>query len=117
MNKKSPITTHVLDTSRGKPADGVPISLEYQNEGGGWDQLALASTNPDGRVEELLPIASEVQPGIYRLVFQTDGYFKRLNRETFYPQITVVFEVRNSQEHYHVPLLLSPYGYSTYRGT
>jgi len=97
------ITTHILDISRGKPAAGVPVRLE-RKEGGQWKELARGATNADGRVADLLPQAPR---GLYRLIFETKGFF---------PDITIAFEVSDDR-HHHVPLLLSPFGYSTYRGS
>jgi 5-hydroxyisourate hydrolase len=113
MKNRSPITTHVLDLSRGKPADGIEVIL-HAREDGNWKELARAKTNSDGRVEDLLPPTAEPPAGAYRLVFETEAYFKGRG---FYPSVTIEFHVRDSAQHYHVPLLLSPYGYSTYRGS
>ena len=110
------ITTHVLDTARGKPAQGVPITLSRQREGG-FDELGRGVTDADGRLRTLLPAGHELSPGIYALVFDTAAYFKSLAVEGFYPVAVIHFEVREKGGHYHVPLLLSPFGYSTYRGS
>lgn len=107
----SGITTHVLDTSRGRPASGVPVLLEIQ-EGNGWREIGQALTNEDGRTELL----SEATMGIYRLTFKTEAYFQAQEIEGFFPEAIIVFHVRDAK-HHHVPLLLSPYGYSTYRGS
>ncbi len=107
----SPITTHVLDVSLGRPAAGVPVVLES-----GGKELGRGVTDADGRLKTLLgdaPLAA----GVYRLTFDTDAYFKALKTDSFYPSVSVTFEVRKPGEHYHVPLLLSPFGYSTYRGS
>lgn len=111
----SKITTHVLDVSRGRPAAGVPVILESQLVSGSWKELGRATTDSDGRVKTLL--SGPLELGTYRLTFETDSYFVQRNIESLYPQVTIVFEVRNTQEHYHIPLLLSPFGYSTYRGS
>ena len=111
----SPITTHVLDTTRGKPAGGVPVSLEVRSEDGNWRPLDKGATDADGRAD-LLTSESHVPRGVYRLSFDTAAYFMALNVEGFYPEVRIVFEVRDPSQHYHVPLLLSRYGYSTYRG-
>lgn len=108
----SGITTHVLDTSRGRPAGGIPLLLEIQEEGG-WREIGRALTHEDGRAE-LLPV---VAPGIYRLTFGIETYFRAQETEGFYPEAVIAFHVRDANQHYHVPLLLSPYGYSTYRGS
>ncbi len=115
---KSPITTHVLDTARGAPASGVAVGLERLDEGGqGWRRLASGWTDDDGRMSDLLPADHSLAPGVYRLSFEVDGYFRDAGLESFYRAIPIVFEVRDTTEHYHVPLLLSPWGYSTYRGS
>ena len=111
----SPITTHVLDTARGCPAHGVPIRLESASDGG-WTTLSEGVTNADGRVADLLAPGSLIR-GRYRMVFETATYFELTDQVGFYPFVHVVFEIRSTETHYHVPLLLSPYGYSTYRGS
>ncbi len=112
----SNITTHVLDTSRGRPAAGVRVTLE-QPEGGGWRVLGRGTTDADGRLKDLLPAGRALSEGTHRLTFDTAGYFAVRGVESFYPSVQIVFVVRDGAEHYHVPLLLSPYGYSTYRGS
>lgn len=111
----SQITTHVLDTSLGKPAQGVVIHLQKQ-DGAGWTTIGSGTTNADGRVADLLPKNSPVAAGIYRMFFVTGDYYKQLNIKTFYPEVAIVFETFD-ESHYHVPLLLNPFGYSTYRGS
>ena len=111
----SQITTHILDTSLGKPAQGVNITLE-QKVAADWNKLATGITNSDGRIGNLLPDDKIVEPGIYRMIFDTKSYFKTQNLKSFYPSVTIEFEVFDAS-HYHVPLLLNPYGYSTYRGS
>lgn len=109
------ITTHVLDLSRGVPARGVAVTLERI----GSPQstlLARATTDADGRVRQFSPTPS-IQPGSYRLIFDTGAYFAAAQVDTFYPRVVVEFEVRDTTQHYHVPLLLSPWGFSTYRGS
>jgi 5-hydroxyisourate hydrolase len=113
----STLSTHVLDTHRGRPAAGVPITLELQGAPGTWKELARGITNDDGRVRDLLPQGARVEPGVYRMTFDTGAYFRALDVKGFYPSVTVVFELTAPDEHYHVPLLLSPFGYSTYRGS
>lgn len=112
---KSPLTTHVLDTSTGRPAAGVAIVLE-RRDGDAFRELARGVTNDDGRVADLLPPDSLVA-GVYRLSFATAAYFAASGRPSFYPEVTIAFEVTQPTEHHHVPLLLSPFGYSTYRGS
>ena len=113
----SAITTHVLDTSQGQPAQGVPVHLEMQEASDGWVELGGGTTYRDGRLRNLLPDDYRLQPGLYRLTFDTAAYFRAQNLRSFYPQVIVVFDVHDAAEHYHVPLLLSPFGYSTYRGS
>jgi 5-hydroxyisourate hydrolase len=112
----SAITTHVLDTSRGRPAGGVLAVLEA-SEGGRYRELGRGTTDADGRLKGLLPAGERPPAGTYRLTFDTGAYFAALAVESFYPTVSIVFEVRDPAQHYHVPLLLSPYGYSTYRGS
>lgn len=111
----SAITTHILDTSRGRPAVGVQVTLG-KLDGTGWQAVAEGRTDEDGRVGDLLP-SGPVATGTYRLRFETAAYFRQRDQATFYPWAEIVFEVASSDEHYHVPLLLNPYGYSTYRGS
>jgi 5-hydroxyisourate hydrolase len=113
----SAITTHVLDTSRGRPAAGVPVALEVLLLESGWQQIGAGETDADGRLKELLPPGHVLIEGMYRLNFDTATYFALLGAEGFYPVVSIVFAVRDALQHYHVPLLLSPYGYSTYRGS
>jgi 5-hydroxyisourate hydrolase len=112
----SSITTHVLDTSLGWPAAGVPVMLEMRADGEKWKELARGITDADGRVNNLLP-PGQLNAGVYRLTFDTELYFRAQQAQAFYPQISIVFLVSDSKQHYHVPLLLNPYGYSTYRGS
>lgn len=107
---------HVLDTSLGKPASGVPVLLEFQSSKN-WKELARSQTNMDGRVSQLLPESSKLEVGRYRITFDTGVYFKKNNTNGFYPYAQIVFEVLDPSQHYHIPLLLSPFGYSTYRGS
>ncbi len=116
MTAKSPITTHVLDTSAGQPAAGIEVVLERRHESGRWQKLGEGSTDPDGRIGDLLPPGS-LLAGHYRLAFATGEYYKRKGITTFYPTVVVDFQIIIPDEHYHVPLLLSPFGYSTYRGS
>ncbi|SMB88250.1 hydroxyisourate hydrolase [Hymenobacter roseosalivarius DSM 11622] len=111
----SQITTHILDTTRGKPAQGVTIVL-YGQRADAWQELARGTTNPDGRVADLLPMGEVLARGIYKLKFFTQEYFDQQTIATFYPFVEIVFAV-TAPEHYHIPLLLNPFGYSTYRGS
>ena len=112
---KSPITTHVLDTSLGRPAADVPVVLALREASGSWQELAHGATDVDGRIADLLD--ESLGRGVYRLTFDVHGYFQRQQQSAFYPEVSVVFEVDDPDQHYHVPLLLSPFGYSTYRGS
>lgn len=112
----SGLSTHVLDTSRGRPAAGVPVTLE-RRRGGAWGELSQAVTDADGRVRSLLPAGEALAAGEYRLTFALADWFAAAGREAFYPEATIVFRVTRPDEHHHVPLLLAPFGYSTYRGS
>ena len=111
----SGITTHVLDTALGRPAAGIKVSLEALSPTG-WTQVAWGKTDDGGRVRELLPTGYAVEKRRYRLVFDVGPYFAEREEIAFYPVVIVVFEIEDPSQHYHVPLLLSPFGYSTYRG-
>lgn len=111
----SAITTHVLDTARGRPAAGVPITLALRTADGSFAELGRGATDDDGRLRSLL--AAPLEAGVYRITFETAAYFAALGIKSFYPEVSVVFEIHDASQHYHVPLLLSPYGYSTYRGS
>jgi 5-hydroxyisourate hydrolase len=108
----SAVTTHVLDTARGRPAEGVLVTL-VSDDGG--VPLGQARTGPDGRVRELGP--PQLPAGTYRLVFDTGGYFTGRGQHAFFPEVVVAFATGGQDPHVHVPLLLSPFAYSTYRGS
>lgn len=116
----SQLTTHILDTAKGKPAEGITIVLFVQSPEDpvtvGWRQIAIGTTNSDGRIPDLLPKDINIEPGTYRLRFETKEYFEKQAQLTFYPFVEITFIITDG-EHYHVPLLLSPFGYSTYRGS
>ena len=112
----SAITTHVLDISRGHPAIGVAVSLEIRTRDG-WKSLGNGLTDEAGRCNTLQLENTLLAVGTYRIIFNAGAYYHAQHTETFYGEIPVVFEVRHPEAHYHVPLLLSPYGYSTYRGS
>jgi 5-hydroxyisourate hydrolase len=112
----SPVTTHVLDTARGVPAQGLPVLLEVRSRQGRYRALARRLTDANGRVQDLMP-AGPLPRGLYRLTFDTAAYFRRSRTPCFFPSVSVLFDIRDRKAHYHVPLLLSPFGYSTYRGT
>jgi 5-hydroxyisourate hydrolase len=112
---KSPITTHVLDTSIGRPARGIAVALA-RRDGEAFVELGRGTTDADGRVTTLLP-PGKLVAGTYRLAFAVGAYFAAGGRAPFYPHVEIAFTVAATDEHYHVPLLLSPFGYSTYRGS
>ena len=116
----SPITSHVLDTALGRPARNLVVRLDVRDEGGAWKTLAERTTGDDGRVGDLIP-AGTLAPRTYRLTFVTGAYFAATGRPAFYPHVEVTFDVvaaaAAAGEHYHIPLLVSPFGYSTYRGS
>lgn len=111
----SPLTTHVLDTARGVPAAGMAVTLARWGVAG-WADVAERVTNADGRVVDLLG-ANELQHGRWRLSFDVAGYYARLDQACFFPEAELVFEVTDLGRHHHVPLLVSPYSFSTYRGS
>ena len=112
----NPLSVHVLNLENGLPSPGVNVTLE-KHVGKDWQSLAQGVTNEQGRIGELFPAKQAFEAGEYRVVFKTGEYFKKAGRETFFPEIPVIFEVKNADQHYHIPLLLSPYGFSTYRGS
>ena len=109
--KRAPVTTHILDLVTGHPASGVSVALFFEGE-----QIAQSETNDDGRIASWNS-EFRLEPGSYRLEFDVGPWFRSLGRETFYEEIQIAFLVSNVEEHFHVPLLLSPHGYSTYRGS
>ena len=113
----SAITTHILDTARGRPAAGVHVVLESIDVRDEWHVLGRGVTDDDGRLRTLLPASPPPPAGMYRLVFGTRGYFDAQGIRAFYPHVTVTFQVDDGAGHYHVPLLLSPFGFTTYRGS
>ena len=113
----SAITTHVLDTSVGKPGVAIPVVLERKSDESGWQIIAEGITDTDGRVKDLMSPDEIFLPGDYRLTFDAGAYFAGKNLECFFPIVTIGFVIKDPAQHYHVPLLLSPFGYSTYRGS
>lgn len=107
------ITTHVLDTAAGKPASGVSVVLAV-HKGSDWVRVASGHTDREGRLTKLTD-GLEIGPGVYRLTFDTGTYHRDV--ESFFPEVQVIFKLREAGEHVHVPLLVSPFGYTTYRGT
>jgi 5-hydroxyisourate hydrolase len=108
------ISTHILDTTRGRPAAGVDVTLEQQDEAG-FATIGRGATDADGRVKGLL--TESPAPGTYRITFHVAPYFERVGVEAFYPEVSITFLVARGGEHFHVPLLLNPFGFSTYRGS
>lgn len=113
---KNPLSVHVLNLQTGIPSEGVTVLLE-KKEGDKWIRLNSAVTNDNGRIAGLYPAGKDIEPGSYRVVFETGKYYAEHKQDTFFPEIPVIINVKKSGEHYHVPLLLSQYGYSTYRGS
>jgi 5-hydroxyisourate hydrolase len=111
------ISTHILDLVQGKPASGVPVRFEMQNASGDWQLLTSARTDQDGRCAQLIPGGTELAAGIYRLGFDTAGYYSEQKCPALYPVVEVTFQVREGESNFHIPLLLSPNGYTTYRGS
>lgn len=110
----SHITTHVLDTGSGRPAAGVAARLEAR-KAEGWEHIADGVTDGDGRIKKLGP--EQLDAGTYRIEYQTGEYFHAAGTETFFPSVALTFSLTDPAQHYHVPLLLSPFAYSTYRGS
>lgn len=115
MLQHSYITTHILDTSIGKPAKGITIKLQ-DKKANTWQTFAQGVTDADGRISDLLPPGRKLQDGHYKIIFDIASYFKALHIESFYPEVEVQFTTAGAP-HYHVPLLINPFGYSTYRGS
>ena len=110
------ISTHILDTAIGRPAAGVPVTLARLTDGT-WHSINTTVTDPDGRCKDLLPPAEPPHSGIYRIHFEASTYYAQQYQQGLYPYIEIVFEVRNIEQHYHIPLLLTANGYTTYRGS
>ena len=110
------LTTHILDTTRGMPASGILVVCETES-GGKFAEVARGTTDAEGRLKSLFPAGEPLQAGIYRLTFETGGYFATLGQKTIYPRVQILFEAFAIEKHYHVPLLISPFGYTTYRGS
>jgi 5-hydroxyisourate hydrolase len=111
------ISTHVLDIAQGQPAKDVPVRLERQDASGIWRLLGSAHTDQDGRCAHLLPEKEALGPGLYRLGFETETYFATRKLAGLYPLVEITFQVREGERRFHIPLLLSPNGYTTYRGS
>ena len=116
QEKQYQLSSHILDINTGSPAKDVKISLSKMNDKQNWTLIDQKTTDENGRVKDLLPQDKKSDnKGIYKLTFYTEPYFKLQNKESFYPFIEVVFDIKDNS-HYHVPITLSPFGYSTYRG-
>ncbi|MGA2743615.1 MAG: hydroxyisourate hydrolase [Candidatus Sulfotelmatobacter sp.] len=111
------ISTHILDLARGKPASAVPVRLEEQDSTGDWRLLTSTHTDQEGRCLQLLPESEDLGGGVYRLIFDTGSYFAQQKIAALYPVVMVAFQVQEGESHFHLPLLLSPNGYTTYRGS
>jgi len=110
------ISTHILDTALGRPAADVPVSLaRLQRER--WLVLSESRTDADGRCRQLLPEDAEIEAGLYRVRFETAAYYEAQRLAGLYPYVEIAFEVRDAEQHYHIPLLLTANGYTTYRGS
>ncbi len=113
----SSITTHILDTSIGRPASGVLVRLDRRMDDGRWEPIGSQKTDSDGRARDLLPMGEQVIAAVYRLTFEVGPYFEDNQIDSFYQEVMIAFTVNDASQHYHVPLLLNPFGYSTYRGS
>ncbi|BBR58660.1 MULTISPECIES: hydroxyisourate hydrolase [Enterobacteriaceae] len=110
------LSVHILNQQTGIPSKDVDVTLEKQ-QATGWDMLAKGKTDSDGRIKSLYPDDRDMQPGVYRVTFKTGEYFKREKYASFFPEVPVLFTVTKTNEKLHIPLLLSQYGYSTYKGS
>jgi 5-hydroxyisourate hydrolase len=111
------ISTHVLDTVRGKPAPAVPVRLDFRDASGDWRRVASSETDTDGRCAQLLPAEETLISGFYRITFDTEAYFTAHGVRGLYPLVQITFHARGGESDFHIPLLLSPNGYTTYRGS
>lgn len=110
------LSVHILNQQTGLPSQGVQVELDKQ-QGSSWQHIASGKTDADGRIKTLYPRADNMEPRIYKVTFKTGEYFKINNMSTFFPVIPVIFNVTKQNQKLHIPLLLSQYGYSTYRGS
>ncbi len=111
----NPLSVHILDLQSGQPTAGVKVTLE-QKKDNDWKQLSSGVTNAQGRIAAMYPLDAPMQAGDYRIVFKTGEHYARLKQENFFPEIPRSEDVEKTDQHYHIPLLLSPFGFSTYRG-
>lgn len=112
---KNPLSVHVLNLQSGTPTPGIEVELD-QKQNNDWIKLGSGVTDQNGRINSLFPQDKSLKSGIYRVIFKTGDYYKQINQKTLFPEIPVEFAMESQNGHYHIPLLLSPYGYSTYRG-
>ena len=112
---QNPLSVHVLNLDNGLPSANVKVVLETQ-QNNQWVEINSGTTNEQGRITELYPKDTALQKGIYKVTFKTGDWFRQKNQRSFFPEVPVVFVIDGSLDHYHIPLLISPYGYSTYRG-
>ncbi|KZV96406.1 Hydroxyisourate hydrolase [Exidia glandulosa HHB12029] len=119
MSLRSPVTCHVLDSARGKPASGIPVQLHLlSSDASSQSLLASGATNADGRCSDLLDPSKKLDAGLYKMTFHTGSYLENTTGQpAFYPLVEITFRLASPTEHYHIPLLLSPYSYTTYRGS
>jgi 5-hydroxyisourate hydrolase len=110
------ISTHILDTALGRPAAGVSVMLYFVKDGE-FVPVGLGSTDKDGRCGALLAAPHSLEAGLYKMVFSTGDYYERIGKQGLYPVVEITFEVREGETHYHIPLLLTPNSYTTYRGS
>jgi 5-hydroxyisourate hydrolase len=113
----SAITTHVLDTALGKPGQGIAVVIEFGQGADHWAELARGVTDGDGRLAQFTPPLLPLKPGVYRVRFFTAAYFMAIGIHGLYPEVNVIIQVDDPAQHYHIPLLLSPFGYTSYRGS
>jgi len=112
---KNPLSVHVLNLENGTPTPGISVDLEHKEQGK-WVKLSSGVTDKNGRISALFPTDKQYETGDYKVVFKTGDYYQKVQHASFFPEIPVIFHMDKSESHYHIPLLLSPYGYSTYRG-
>lgn len=110
------LTTHILNTARGEPASGLTVICEVDRDGQ-FQEVARGTSDTDGRLKSLFPNGEVATTGLYRLTFETGSYFRMLGERSLYPQVQILFQVELGGGHYHIPLLISPFGYTTYRGS